>query len=66
MSDTTSASREPRPESPVQYPYTCPVCGGRGSVQFGFYDLGTASTSTAADRCRTCFGAGVIWRTLAE
>ena len=42
----------------------CPVCGGRGQVELGFYEnqpygLG-GSTSTPMETCRTCGGLGVI------
>lgn len=44
------------------HPYSCPVCGGRGIVPYGFYEIGTVSTnSPAIDQCRSCAGSGVVW-----
>jgi len=43
-------------------PYTCPVCGGRGSVLGGFYGLGSTTNITSPEECKTCKGTGVIWR----
>jgi len=43
-------------------PYTCPVCGGRGSVLGGFYGFGYASVSSAlSETCRSCKGTGIVW-----
>lgn len=46
-------------------PYSCPVCGGRGTVPWYFYATtasGSCSCSSAADeQCRTCKGSGVVW-----
>ena len=45
-------------------PFICPVCGGNGIVQNGFYDTvtGTGATSDATpEQCRSCNGTGVIW-----
>lgn len=43
--------------------YKCPVCGGRGFVQNGFYsstgDTWVTST-TAPEQCRSCCGKGYI------
>ena len=44
---------------PQQQPFKCPVCEGRGDVPNGFYYQGPG---TAAHECRTCKGAGIIWR----
>ena len=44
-------------------PYMCPVCGGRGIVQNGFYMIYVDTTySSTAEQCRTCNGRGVIWK----
>jgi hypothetical protein len=45
-------------------PYTCPVCGGTGFVQQGFYSQtsGTwSTTSISTEKCRSCGGTGVLW-----
>jgi DnaJ-class molecular chaperone len=44
-------------------PHVCPVCGGRGLVPNGFYNIqGLYSSSSAIhEQCRTCKGTGVIW-----
>lgn len=41
----------------------CPVCGGRGIVPPGFYNLDTSSTTAAnsVETCRSCQGSGVIY-----
>lgn len=46
--------------SAVSIPYACPICGGRGIVQGGFYNL-RGSTSNATEQCRQCKGIGIIW-----
>lgn len=49
----------------AETPYVCPVCRGRGFVGAGFYlsTSGMSSTgSTATEQCRTCQGAGIVWR----
>ena len=38
-------------------PYRCPVCGGRGHVNAGFY--GPAS-GTNPEPCRSCRGTGFV------
>ena len=44
----------------------CPICQGRGKVEFGFYHIGTTYQNTVtvsndnAESCRTCHGRGVI------
>jgi DnaJ-class molecular chaperone len=45
-------------------PWRCPVCEGRGHVTAGFYTYGL-SASTAAETCRSCRGAGIVWWTAA-
>jgi len=45
-------------------PYVCPVCGGNGLVNQGFYNQtsGQWSTSTTLpETCRTCGGTGIVW-----
>ena len=45
-------------------PYICPVCGGKGIVQNGFYSS-TGNTwiasTTIPETCRTCGGKGIVW-----
>lgn len=48
--------------SPPQQPYRCPVCEGRGNVPAGFYSRVGASTAANPENCRSCMGAGIIWR----
>lgn len=44
-------------------PYRCPVCGGRGIVQNGFYNMCADSTTLSnGETCRSCGGKGVIWK----
>ena len=42
----------------------CPVCNGRGIVPCGFYMVPEgqdfASSSTAPETCKTCYGSGII------
>jgi len=50
---------------PEPQPYTCPVCSGRGKVPHGFYSeiyFTTAGNLFTPERCRSCEGAGVIWK----
>jgi hypothetical protein len=45
-------------------PYRCPICGGTGKVQAGFYDqFGGAwsTTSISPEPCRSCNGTGIVW-----
>ena len=44
-------------------PYTCPICGGKGKVQNGFYSvMGYGSTTNASpENCRSCNGTGIVW-----
>lgn len=47
-------------------PFKCPVCGGCGTVPFGFYrngvtDSSGSSTSTEPEKCKSCGGTGVLW-----
>ena len=42
---------------------TCPVCGGNGLVQKGFYNQVSGSWTsgtTAFEQCRSCYGTGYI------
>lgn len=44
--------------------YKCPVCGGRGLVPNGFYNVTDNSyytNSTSAEPCKTCHGTGIVW-----
>lgn len=55
----------PRTEAKEAKPYCCPVCGGRGTVPNGFYDVGYpygSGTSALPETCRSCTGTGVVWR----
>jgi hypothetical protein len=53
----------PAPNEPPsgQRPHRCPVCEGRQFVPGGFY-IGGSATSANPETCRTCKGAGVLWR----
>jgi len=42
-------------------PYTCPVCGGKGTVPSGFYDPFGRSSTIAEEQCKSCYGRGVLW-----
>ena len=48
-------------ETTAMIPYTCPVCGGRGTVQHGFYDQAASATSTEREICCSCQATGIIW-----
>jgi hypothetical protein len=45
-------------------PHCCPVCGGRGWVQPGFYHnpWGASGCNISNETCRSCSGTGVVWR----
>jgi len=59
---TTPAGPKPgRKRYPDPRPYVCPVCGGRGTVPFGFYTTPLCATETATEPCRTCDGDGIVW-----
>jgi|LSQX01.3.fsa_nt_gb DnaJ-class molecular chaperone len=46
----------------MRRPFKCPVCGGRGIVPNGFYDIFPQSiTSIIPETCKTCHGSGIIW-----
>lgn len=52
--------------SPLQKPHICPVCGGKGLVPAGFYNLDyyTYTYTTCPpqpETCRTCNGRGIVW-----
>lgn len=59
----TDPTRWPWP----QKPHTCPVCGGKGQVRPGFYNVGRQVVrgdlygNTGSDLCRTCKGNGIVW-----
>lgn len=46
----------------------CPVCGGRGLVPKGFYDVlpgyhrGGSCTVLTPEQCRSCGGQGFVWK----
>jgi rRNA maturation protein Nop10 len=43
--------------------YRCPVCGGRGLVPAGFYNIGVfggGSTTATSETCRACGGSGLV------
>jgi len=42
-------------------PYRCPVCYGTGTVPADFYSQIGSTTSTARERCRSCWGTGIVW-----
>lgn len=42
-------------------PHTCPVCGGKGMVNAGFYAEISSTTGTCEETCRPCNGTGVLW-----
>jgi len=46
-------------------PYRCPVCGGKGVVENGFYttaqENGWTTTSSIPETCKSCGGTGIIW-----
>lgn len=45
-------------------PHACPVCFGKGVVPNGFYNTTTGNysiTSTASEKCQSCWGAGIVW-----
>ena len=54
----------------TEKPYKCPVCGGRGKVERGFYDSynkypwqeqqTTGIVPYLNETCRTCSGSGVL------
>lgn len=43
--------------------FLCPVCRGSGRTSDGFYIQEWALGLPETEECRTCHGAGVIWRT---
>lgn len=45
-------------------PYVCPVCGGNGLVNQGFYNQTSGqwgASTTLPETCRTCGGTGIVW-----
>ena len=58
-----SGTLPPEPQTEPKQPYCCPVCGGRGKVPAGFYDVWgkTTNTTNLTDTCRTCGGTGIVW-----
>ena len=41
-------------------PYTCPVCEGRGTVPWGFYNS-WSTMGVHPETCRSCGGTGIVW-----
>jgi hypothetical protein len=46
----------------MQIPHRCPVCEGRGSVAEDFYPDDPPFPEFNKTHCRTCLGAGILWR----
>jgi hypothetical protein len=45
-------------------PHRCPICGGNGLVDNGFYNQTSGHWSTTditPEQCRTCNGKGIVW-----
>ena len=47
-------------------PHVCPVCGGKGLVPAGFYNIGYDPYTYTTDipqpeLCRSCGGTGIVW-----
>ena len=45
-------------------PFVCPICGGNGQVQNGFYrQIGGQwlSSDCTPETCRSCNGTGIVW-----
>lgn len=45
-------------------PHTCPICGGNGLVDNGFYDQTSGAWTTSSntpEECRSCSGTGIVW-----
>jgi hypothetical protein len=45
-------------------PFCCPVCGGNGLKDRGFYATTTGQWSSSAIEfiaCKTCGGTGIVW-----
>lgn len=40
-------------------PYKCPICFGRGKVEYNFYN--DKSDIGINEECRGCKGSGVLW-----
>ena len=56
-------TRHARPINTERYiPHKCPICGGRGIVQGGFYSTTNNSwtTNRSVEPCRQCSGTGII------
>ena len=52
---------------PLSTPHRCPICGGNGLVDNGFYNQTSgswSSTGTIPETCRTCNGEGIVWSKL--
>ncbi len=46
-------------------PKKCPICEGRGIVEFNFYNDKTGIGITP-EECRTCEGIGILWDSTSE
>lgn len=44
-------------------PYRCPVCGGNGMVDAGFYSQTSGGWPSigGTEICKSCNGTGIIW-----
>lgn len=44
-------------------PYRCPICGGSGIVDSGFYNRTTQEWTSCGgtETCRACAGTGIVW-----
>lgn len=47
-------------------PNKCPICQGSGNVPGGFYDstpghVETWTSNRSIDKCKACYGSGIIW-----
>ena len=53
----------PHPPAPLPArpaPHKCPVCEGRGDMPAGFYRRQITSNDTKPEKCKSCYGTGVI------
>ncbi len=53
---------ETQPSSPTT-PHRCPICGGSGIVESGFYQQtgGQWTSAGGIETCKTCNGQGIVW-----
>lgn len=48
----------------TKVPHRCPICGGNGLVDCGFYSQTSgkwSTSSTTPETCRSCGGSGIVW-----